>query len=129
MEDIRSVGGGENADLLSSVRIRCHDGRVVECTGPRKTCVRLIEQIQMRLGDGGSEEACRRRAFREVSDPLQRVLAEWLMCYGAGVFLLGFHGFLLYRFCGLYVFLRFIRLFCAAHTSFSVFFFQNCSFI
>lgn len=99
LENICSVCGREDADILPVVYVRCHDGRVIRwgvvC---RKTGEKLIAQIRMRLGDEGSAEACRRPAFRGTSDPLQVVFAEWLMSYGVGVAVLYANGFLLYMF-------------------------------
>lgn len=90
---------GNREQYFPTVYVRCHDGQVIKLNkGRLKLCRRLITQIRRRLPANGSQESSPRCVLPDLADPLQARLVEWIWDYVIGLFQLGAHGLILFKF-------------------------------
>lgn len=90
---------GNREQYLPTVQVRCHDGQVIKLNeGRPKLCRRLISQIRRRLPTNESQESSPRCVLPDLADPLQARLVEWIWDYVIGLFQLGAHGLILFKF-------------------------------
>ena len=90
---------GDREQYIPTVRVRCHDGKIIKLNeGRLKLCRRLITEIRRRLPANGSQESSPRCVLSDPADPLQARLVEWIWDYVIWLFPLVVHGFLLYTF-------------------------------
>lgn len=89
----------EREQYIPTVRVRCHDGQVITLNeGRLKLCRRLITEIRRRLPANGRQESSPRCVLPDLADPLQARLVEWIWDYVIGLFQLGVHGLILFKF-------------------------------